>query len=304
MRTLIVGNGSIGRRHARILAELGCDVAMVSRRPPAGGVGFQTVAEALAIFQPAYVVVANRTDEHALTVEQLIQGDFRGRLLIEKPLGAHPSAMPEHSFAKVAVGYNLRCDPLLGRLRSLTHSSTCVSTVSVYVGYYLPDWRPESDYRESYSANRSRGGGVLRDLSHELDYVQWIFGGWKRLTALGGHFSGLTIDSDDAFTIIMETERCPLVTIHLNYLDRVSRREIVVNADQMTYRVDLVHSTFASGSLVDAVPTSRDDTYRAEHVAMIGGEVQDLCTIADAERTLATIEAAERAAAERVWIVQ
>lgn len=86
---------------------------------------------------------------------------------------------------------------------------------------------------------------MLRDLSHELDYVLWLFGPWRRLTATGGYLSPLETDSDDAYTLLMEARLCPMVSIHMNYLDRVPHREILVNTDQHTIHIDLINNTIA-----------------------------------------------------------
>ncbi len=143
---------------------------------------------------------------------------------------------------------------------------------------------------------------MLRDLSHELDYALWLFGPWRRLTASGGCVSQLAIDSDDAYSVLMDTERCPLVSIHMNYLDRVPRREILVNTDQHTIRVDLIKDTIAIDDVRESISVARDDTYRAEHHAMLGGQAEGLCTLEEAMETLLTIEAAERATASNAWI--
>ena len=302
MKALVVGHGSIGQHHARLLSELGCDVAIVSRRPAEAGRVFTELAQALSDWNPAYVVVANRTSEHQVTLEALVLAGYRGRVLCEKPLFERGCALPLHQFAIAGVAYNLRYDPLLGTLKSLLDVATRLTTATIQVGAYLPEWRPGVDYRRSYSAIRAQGGGVLRDLSHELDYALWMFGPWLRLTASGGHLSGLEIDSDDAYTVILETVRCPLVSIHLNYLDRVGRRDIVVNADERTYEVDLVRRTIAIDGQVESMVGSRDDTYRAEHQAMLAGDRERMCTLDEALETVVTVEAAERAAGAHIWI--
>ena len=177
-RALVVGYGSIGKRHARLLGELGCEVAVVSRHSDAPN-GHRTVEAALAAAMPDYVVVANETSAHLATVEALAAAGFAGRLLIEKPLGEGP-AVPPGRFAQVGVAYNLRFHPLLGALRErLAGDRICA--IEVYCGQHLPDWRPDADYRTGYSADPDRGGGVLRDLSHELDYLLWLGGRWRRV---------------------------------------------------------------------------------------------------------------------------
>lgn len=302
MKALVIGYGSIGQRHARLLAELGCQVAVMSRRSIEFSACYSDLSVALVHWQPDYVVVANRTSEHHQTIAALVQSGFQGRVLVEKPLFYQPSELSAHAFSEVAVAYNLRRHPLLTRLKTFLDDSANLAAANIYVGSYLPDWRPDTDYRQSYSAKKSEGGGVLRDLSHELDYVLWLFGPWRRLTALSGHFSQLEIDSDDACSLLMETERCPLVSIHMNYLDCTHRREISVNTDHHTFRVDLTKNTLEINGLQEAFSVARDDTYRAQHQAMLDGNVEGLCTLGEAMETLFTIEAAEQAALSHIWI--
>ena len=301
LKVLVIGYGSIGQRHTRVLIALGCHVAVMSRRPIEFEPHYSELSEALSRWQPSYVVVANKTSEHFQAVEALAQNGFRGSVLIEKPLFEEPAEMPEHNFWQVAVGYNLRCHPILRRLKSFLDDTTDIFTANIYAGSYLPDWRPDTDYRKSYSAKSKEGGGVLRDLSHELDYVYWLFGYWQRLTAHGGHLSKLEIDTEDAFSLLMKTERCPLVSIQMNYLDRVPRREIIVNTNRHTFLVDLINNKIAVDGVEESLTIARDDTYRAEHRAMVEGNMEGLCTVEEAMETLLTVEAAVQAALSQSW---
>jgi predicted dehydrogenase len=304
MRALVLGYGSIGARHARLLGEAKCSVAVLSRRSIDVTPCYSELSHALSDWKPEYVVVAERTSEHRPTLDGLIHCGFRGRVLVEKPLFDRVVPLPPHNFSVAAVAYNLRCHPLLVRLKSLLEDAGGLVAANVYVGSYLPAWRPNRDYRQSYSASREQGGGALRDLSHEIDYTQWLFGSWRRLTASGGHVSDLDIDSDDAYTLLMETQRCPLITIHLNYLDRVPRREIIVHTNRHSIRVDLIKNTIVIDETQETVSVAQDDTYRAEHHAMLTGDVKKLCTLEEGLETVITIEAAERAAASHVWIAR
>ena len=248
------------------------------------------------------MVVANRTSEHYGTLTLLAAQGFHGRVLIEKPLFDRPLPLPAHSFAMAAVAYNLRCHPLLRRLKGFLTGQASSVAAHIYVGQHLPQWRPNADYRQSYSASRQQGGGVLQDLSHELDYALWLFGSWRCLTALGGHFSSLEINSDDAFSLLMRTERCPLVSINLNYLDRTLRREILVHTNEHTVRVDPIGGVFEVDGVPNTITVEQDSTYRAQHQAMLEGDCNGLCSLAEAMETLITIEAAERAASAPSWI--
>ncbi len=302
MKVLVIGFGSIGQRHTRLLKELGCNVGVLSRRSIDFVPHFPDLKIALRDYQPEYVVVANRTNEHLQTLEDLIANGFSGHLMLEKPLFHELSKIPSNSFNRTAVAYNLRSHILLKKLKGFLENAGQLITANIYVGSYLPNWRVNTDYTQSYSAKKSQGGGVLRDLSHELDYAFWLFGSWRRLTASGGTLSDLKIDSGDAYTILMETKNCPLVSIHMNYLDRTPRREILVNTQKHTIRVDLVKNIIAIDGVEELISVSTDDSYRSQHRTMLTGNIEELCSLEEAFDTLLTIEAVEKAALSHKWI--
>lgn len=302
MKTLVVGYGSIGQRHARVLEELGCEVAVVSRRPIEYPRRYDGLDSALSGWRPEYVIIASRTNEHFDDLGTLIAAGFAGRVLVEKPLFDVVRQLPSHRFSHLAVAYNMRFHPLILRLRDFLGRQEHLIAAHLYVGQYLPQWRPLADYRSSYSASRSLGGGVLRDLSHEIDYALWLFGSWQQLTALGGKFSTLEIDSDDVFSLLWSTSRCPAVSVNLNYLDRSVRREILVHTDNHSVRVDLIRGNLEIDGKQEDIQLERDHTYQAEHIAMIAGDLSIPCSLDEGMEVVATITAAERAARERTWV--
>ncbi len=304
MKALVVGYGSIGRRHANLLDEIGCQVAVVSQQSLISTPCFSTLKEAMDAWLPEYVVVANPTSDHEQTIRDLIQYKFQGRLLVEKPLFEKVNEFPPHEFSHTAVAYNLRCHPLIMRLREILTPPVGISTVTICAGSYLPDWRPGMDYRKSYSAKKEKGGGVLRDLSHEIDYANLLFGPWRRLTAIGGRLGTLDINSDDAYSLVMETEYSPLVTIHMNYLDRTPCRQIRITTDKESIQADLIKNTLTVNDNITTFEVARDDTYRNQHMHMLKGETQELCSIQEAMETLMTIEAAEKAASSNTWVTR
>ena len=298
IKALVIGYGSIGRRHARILAELGCEVAVVSRRALENIKHFANITAAVENVRPDYVVIANETSAHPATVDALAAAGFRGKLLIEKPLGG---AIPRHNFAMCAVAYNLRFHPALMDLAAALASETILA-MQVYCGQYLPDWRPGTDYEKSYSADPKRGGGVLRDLSHELDYVLWLGGAWRRAAAIGGRFGELEIATDDCWALLLELERCRCATVQINYLDRPGRRQIVVNTRAHSFAVDFGQMVLMRDGEVQQFTVDRDDTYRAQHRAMLAGDASYLCGLTEGEDVMSLIAASERAARNGAWV--
>ncbi|WP_298654045.1 Gfo/Idh/MocA family oxidoreductase, partial [uncultured Proteiniphilum sp.] len=68
-----------------------------------------------------------------------------------------------------------------------------------------PDWRPNTDYKKSYSAKKEEGGGVSIDLIHEWDYLIYLFGFPQEVYNLQGKFSHLDINSEDLESAINAT---------------------------------------------------------------------------------------------------
>jgi len=301
MKALVIGYGSIGQRHARLLDDLGLDVAVVSRRDVDTAPLYGAISEAMSDWNPDYVVVASRTHEHRGDFEALATSGFQGTVLMEKPLFDRSDEVPACKFSQFFVAYNLRFHPVIDRFRELL-IETNPYAVHAYVGQYLPDWRPDADYRQGYSAIKKMGGGVLRDLSHELDALNWMLGGWTRMTALGGHFSHLEIDSDDVFSVLFETNRCPVASVQMNYLDSTLNRSIVALTDQGTIRADMVSCTVEFGGKIETFKVNRDDTYIAQHQAVLDGGNDILCTLDQGLDVMRMIDAAEVAAIDKIWV--
>ncbi|MHC1759640.1 MAG: Gfo/Idh/MocA family protein [Negativicutes bacterium] len=301
MRIAVIGYGSIGSRHVRILNELGHRVAVVSGRSVDYPLKYSNITEAIHKEQPEYIVIANKTIEHGETLSELAGLGFSGLVMVEKPLFHQRTSLPDHLFQGLYVAYNLRFHPLFQRLHSLLQDQKII-TAHAYVGQYLPDWRPGQDYREGYSVRKAEGGGVLNDLSHELDYLNWILGGWSSVVAVGGHFSQLAGDSDDAVGLLIAMKKCSLTMIHLNYLDRVLRREVIINTDIHTYAMDLAHGSLQVDGHKETCMMERDDTYRAEHLAVMNGEHTSLCSFSQGRDVVELIHCAEESITTQRWV--
>ncbi|OIJ16785.1 oxidoreductase [Anaerobacillus alkalilacustris] len=301
MNCIVVGYGSIGQRHARILRELGCRVAVVSKRKIPFPFTYSTIKTALIQEKPDYIILANETFKHYASLKELTNFGFTGIILVEKPLFDMVKKIPKHTFSHAYVGYNLRFHPILQKISEIVSKEKILYS-QIYVGQYLPNWRPNQDYRKSYSARKTQGGGVLLDLSHELDYARWLFGDWNRLVAFGGKFSSLQIDSDDLYSLMVKMNKCPMVQIHLNYLDRISRREISVITEKCTIKVDLLNHTLQINDAIDKYHIDRDDTYIMQHKAIMNGEKTNLCTLEEGLATLEMVGALEQSTKLKKWV--
>ena len=298
---LIIGYGSIGARHANILKEMGHSVHVVSKRDITDLPCYKSTKGALQKKDFDYVVISNETYNHYNSFEELNELGYSGMLLIEKPVFLEPCPIPQSGYENVFVAYNLRFHPVIQKLREFLNGKEIYS-IHAYVGQYLPDWRPGTDYTGSYSASKAQGGGVLRDLSHELDYINWIAGGWKRVAAIGGKFSELQIDSDDVFVLLLEMENCPVVSVQMNYLDHKARREIIVNMKDHTIKADLILNTLEINGEVSELEVERNMTYTMQHNAILNGDYSITCTLRQGMDVLTLIHAAESASKKQAWI--
>ena len=298
----VVGAGSIGSRHQRILKQLGHKVSVVSANSP--DADFRSMSDALGRESFDYVVIASQTSQHVTDLSALINNRFSGRVLIEKPLFEKLHTLQENNFSFAAVGYNLRFHPAIVWLKDTLPKLGKLTSANFYVGQYLPTWRPDSDYRKSSSARDISGGGVLRDLSHELDLVQYLFGDWQQLTAVGGKFSDLEIATDDTFSILMTSTKCNAISVQLNYVDRIKQRYITINGNHGTVSIDLISNTAKFSDLDVKFSVNADDTYVAQHLAVISNDSQNTCSLSEALKVVETIQAIEKSAEKLKWISQ
>jgi predicted dehydrogenase len=298
----VVGAGSIGSRHQRILKQLGHQVSVVSANSP--DADFRSMSDALERESFDYVVIASQTSQHVTDLSALINNRFSGRVLIEKPLFEKLHTLEDNNFSFAAVGYNLRFHPAIVWLKDTLPKLGKLSSANFYVGQYLPTWRPDSDYRKSSSARDISGGGVLRDLSHELDLEQYLFGDWQQLTAVGGKFSDLEIATDDTFSILMTSTKCNAISVQLNYIDRIKQRYITINGNNGTVSIDLISNTAKFNDLDVKFSVNADDSYVAQHLAVISNDSQNTCSLSEALKVVETIQAIEKSAEKLKWISQ
>ena len=297
INALVIGLGSIGQRHAHVLRELGHGVATVSRR---GNGDYQSIATAIAATRPGYVVVATETSNHAESLRQLAEADFRGSVLVEKPIFAHSGPVPDYPFARLLVGYNLRFHRVMAAFADRLAGRQAI-TVSAYVGQDIRDWRPGRDHRTTASATLQAGGGVLRDLSHELDYLLWLFGPWRRVAALGGSSGTRQIEVEDHLDLLLDMTGSAAVHVHMDYLDQPGIRKIRVNLAEETIEADIPGGRLTINGKVHDFPSERDESYKSMHLAAING-AGPICTLAEGLAVMDLIDASERALQSRMWI--
>ncbi len=237
MHVVVLGLGSIGRRHLANLRSLdpNCTITVVRHRladskiPDGANLLLHSLAEALLSHPDAVIICGPTTLHHEQCIAALEAG---AHVFLEKPIACsitdaeNIAATAQATRKAVFVGYNLRFLPSLQALRRELHAGSIGRALSARaeIGQYLPDWRPGTDYRASNSARMALGGGIELELSHEIDYITWLFGRPKAVSATLCRNSDLEIDGNDTAEMLIEFTNGPLASVHLDMTDRATNR--------------------------------------------------------------------------------
>ena len=277
LRVAVLGQGSIGRRHVQILLELGCAVTVYD--PVDAGVPAQDVevagSETEALGSADAALVASPTTEHLRQAALAIEHGCH--VLVEKPIAASAHGVEDlldaaaRSGKLVAVAMNLRFHPGPRAVKSLLDRGEVGRPLTAHItcGFYLPEWRPGTDYRAAYSARHDLGGGVLLDVVHELDYARWLLGDVTEVGGWLGHVSDLEIDVEDVAMLHLVFEGGPVASVELDYLDRDYRRGCrIVGSDgtiEWSWQAEEVRTLRpGSGPTRLSTPSDVGPTYREQ----------------------------------------
>ena len=190
------------------------------------------------------VFITNPTDMHIDTLKSV---QNKGKhFFIEKPLISVSKIGEAESFRKQEgkvyyVACPMRYTDVLSYIKSNIKSDEVIGVRSISSSY-LPDWRPETDYRKCYSAIKSLGGGVAIDLIHEWDYLTWLFDYPKSIKSIIAKKSRLEIDTEDYATYLAEYED-KIIELHLDYFGRKSMREIMIFTNDDTIVGDFIDNS-------------------------------------------------------------
>jgi len=263
-KILIIGLGSIGKRHLKNLRELGFnDISVVSRSKNHGrlvdkNLCFTTIEEACKKNKYDIAVIATPTARHLSDMRKIIGFGIK-HIYLEKPISNNMEnvydmleTIKKYS-VNVNVGYDLRFDLGLIKVKELISKQAVGTIVSFLaeVGQYLPDWRKGIDYRHCMSAKKELGGGVMLDLIHEFDYIEWLFGPIKEILGKYSKKSDLEIETEDISINLIETASGILGTLHLDYLQKELSRSCKIIGDKGTIIWDYKNAFVAWNSIKD-----------------------------------------------------
>lgn len=277
MRILIVGLGSIGNRHARILKEHFHHELFSFRSKQDGPKNTLWIHEVYTWEEAAEMkadvaLITNPTHQH---IETALACAKRGmHLFIEKPLSHTMDGVSDllrlcrEKNLTCYTAYCMRFHPVIKELKSRVAGKR-VLHVRTAVSSYLPYWRPGTDHRKSYSANTAHGGGVLLDLSHEFDYLQYLFGSIKEMNGWCGRVSDVALDAEDVADVVIKTVGGTPINLHMNFMSRFEERNVIVDFDGGYIVGDILHNRVEWGdgdTKEEKIFTTNRDDYLQEQL--------------------------------------
>jgi predicted dehydrogenase len=287
MRILIVGLGSIGRRHLTNLRLLEPDAHItVWRQYSRGDAGLENLENVHVVYsetealerKPHVAFITGPASTHIPTAFLLAREGIS--LFIEKPLSSDMVGVNEliavcrEKRLTLMVGYNLRFNEGLRRMKEALAEGAIGRLLAfrAEAGMYLPDWRVGTDYKAGVSGRRELGGGAALELSHELDYARWLGGEIKALCARTARASDLDIDVEDLAEVIVEFDNGAIGNIHIDMIQRAPVRQCRLIGSTGTLLWDGIRNEArlysANGAswtrLWDTHEADRNQTYVAE----------------------------------------
>ncbi len=272
MRALIIGFGSIGRRHYEVLSGLGHEVSVLTSQILEGIQTYKDFSE-IELSEFDYFVIATPTNEHYKNLEFLNQNVKNKIIFCEKPLFESKKA-PLILENSVFVGYVLRYHPLLLRLKDELKNEKVIFA-QAKCAQYLPTWRPNTDYKACYSSDKALGGGVLLDLSHEIDYLLWLLGDFEISFGADEKISDLEISSDDFCAFFGRGRDGEIISVSLDYISKITQRTLLVETFEKTFLLDFIAGKLKiadknGGILEFQVSLERNEMFSAMHSDILG----------------------------------
>ena len=322
----IIGFGSIAQRHLDTLAAMlpSCHFVIRTRqtspRIPQQLKNRTTITTKigdLLSHKPKLVIIATPANEHVKEITEIIQTSEL--VLIEKPISASLTdakkiwSAAKTNFEKVVVGYNLRFTEGIEAIhRAMTNNQIGrIYRFDMTVGQSVDQWRTNRNYKYTTSCQRSKGGGVLRELSHEIDMMQLLFGVPEHLTAIRGKakFSELDVEdtafiqgsflSESPYNGKYDSKMRVLGTVSMDFTRIDPVRNVVVQGTSGTLDWNLLTGrimlkTHSQTSELLHKPNDISMSYTRMFTDIMQGKMDNACDVSQALETIKIIEMIEK----------
>jgi len=250
LKILIVGFGSIGKRHLEnLLSKTNSEIIVYSKRTDLNSLNKKNIKifnslERCLSEKPDIGFITNETAYHIPVAIKLAKSGLD--LFIEKPLSNSIENiivlknLVRQKKLITQMGFNFRFHDAIKKIRQSIKERKIGRIISVQVEHssHLPDWHPYEDYKKGYAAKKDLGGGVVLTQSHELDYLYWFFGYPETVFSVTGKFSDLKISTDDLSTSIIKFKNDIIAQIHLSFFQGPEYRSCQINVYVFDFETD------------------------------------------------------------------
>lgn len=254
LRILFVGIGSIAKRHIKNLQKIAnheqikISIDALRRQKVFDDIieyNINNVYNDYSDIKTFYdiIFITNPTEYHISALKNVIS--LSDNFFIEKPIAsfsqidiAERIILPKNKIYYVACP--LRYNSVIQYIKNNVKTEEVLYVRSISSSY-LPEWRPNIDYRTTYSAHKNLGGGVSIDLIHEWDYLTYLFGIPSQVFYRFGKISNLEIDTED-FAEYIANYGNKIVSLHLDYYGRYTIREIMLITNEDTIIGDIANN--------------------------------------------------------------
>ena len=283
----------MGRKHYEVLKKITNNITILTKQKKINHKRITLVKDILKL-DPDYIVISCETIKHYSFIK-FIEKNLKNKIiLIEKPIMEKFRNLKIKN-NKYFIGYNLRFHPVILFLKKIIKQKD-VNFINLNCSSYLPHWRKNIEYSKSNSALKKKGGGVILELSHELDYIKWLFGSINPIFKFNKKISNLKINTDDILIIFGKIKKNININICMNFFSRYNNREIIIdgknfsiNANILKKRVDIFFKNRKKKTIKWANFKIKQ-TYLDQHVAILKKKYNQLCSPAEALATLKFID--------------
>ena len=228
---LIIGCGSIGKRHLHNLKNLGIkDLSVFDKDEKLLDIvskkysvkKFNDLQTALS-FKHNFSVICTFPNSHIQIANYCINSN--SNIFIEKPISFDMKGISsmlniaKSKNLKVAVGYNLRFDKGLNLLKRKIQQRVIGTPISILIkfGHNIQFWRPGTDYKNHYILRK--GSGIILDASHEYDYLKWLFDDKIKSTyCQTTKKSNVKTQTESFASIILKFKKGLVANVNIDYL--------------------------------------------------------------------------------------
>ena len=313
LRILVIGCGSIGKRHIQVLSEIGaknivaCDPSDEQRAAIEAEFPFVKTSEdylkALSQenFDCAFVLTPTAT--HLEIIENLLNADCH--VFVEKPLANSSdgidkvSALAKEKGLKIMVGFCFRYHEVLRKAKELLDSGLIGRLVNIRALMGEPFAMIQPNYLNMYYSKYS---GAF-ELVHDLDLAIWFSGqDIEEVYSVYGSFSDMGMRSPDSIEMLLRFRDRQAANVHLDFYQYPRRRQIELMGVKGTIIVEfstwdkatLSYCTMDDGEWhAETYATQRNDMFRDENLEFLNavtGDGEIVCTVDEALKSLRVIE--------------